>query len=194
MWNNNKRFFTRRTLLSVFFCMSLLTLSAQPKSDTFDDALEHLPMLTTLTLKVCGVDSSTKGDLEFCANVIGSYVVAGVVAFGLKHSIHEWRPDKSDNKSFPSGHATMSFAGAHALQKEFGHVSPWIAVGGYAVAAGVSIDRVARDRHHWYDVCAGAAIGVLSTELSYYISEKLFPKTNASLAFTGNSLSIGIGL
>ena len=178
--------------MAVLFCMSMINSSAQPKSDTFDDALEHLPMLTTLTMKLCGVDSNTKDDLEFCASVLGSYVVAGVVTYGLKHTIHEWRPDNSDNKSFPSGHATMSFAGAHALQKEFGHVSPWIAVGGYAVAAGVSVDRVIRDRHHWYDVCAGAAIGVLSTELAYYISDKLFPKYNASLAFTGNSLSISV--
>ena len=65
--------------MAVLFCMSMINSSAQPKSDTFDDALEHLPMLTTLTMKLCGVDSNTKDDLEFCASVLGSYVVAGVL-------------------------------------------------------------------------------------------------------------------
>ena len=43
---------------------------------------------------------------------------------------------------------------------EYRKVSPWIGVAGYALATGVAVDRIRRNRHHWGDVVAGAAIGV----------------------------------
>ena len=55
-----------------------------------------------------------------------------------------------------------------------------------------AIDRVCRDRHHWYDVCAGAAIGVAATELTYYVSDLLFPpkQKNFSLGITPAGLDL----
>ena len=43
----------------------------------------------------------------------------------LKKVVNEERPDHSDNKSFPSGHAAMAFAAATSLHKEFGKQNPW---------------------------------------------------------------------
>lgn len=102
-----------------------------------------------------------------------SYVVTSATAWGLKHVVSERRPDGTDHRSFPSGHATVAFTGAHILYKEYARKSPWIAVAGYGVATAVGIDRVARNRHHWQDVCAGAAIGVLGTEAGYWLGDKL---------------------
>ena len=71
-------------------------------------------------------------------------------------------------------------------------MSPWISVGGYTVATLTAIDRVRRDRHRWYDVAAGAGIGVVSTELIYYLSDQLFGKRDIRVAFSGNSLDVAI--
>ena len=171
---------------------SLCTASAQQRhSDGLDDVLQYVPYASVLTLKACRMESRDEWP-QLLAATVGSWAVSAGVAYTLKHSIHEWRPDDSDNRSFPSGHTTFAFAGATVLHKEFGHQSPWISVAGYGVATFTAVDRVCRDRHHWYDVCAGAAIGFLSTELTYYVTDRLFPRHNATLAFTGNTIDFAL--
>lgn len=59
---------------------------------------------------------------------------------------------------------------------EYRKVSPWIGVAGYAVATTVAVDRVRRNRHHWGDVVAGAAIGVASAEAGYWIGDIILGK------------------
>ena len=41
------------------------------------------------------------------------------------------------------------------------------------IATATAVDRVARNRHHWGDVAAGAAIGVLSVQAGYWIADKI---------------------
>ena len=94
----------------------------------------------------------------------------------LKHAIHEKRPDGTDNHSFPSGHTSVAFTGATVLMHEYRKVSPWIGVAGYAVATTVAVDRVRRNRHHWGDVVAGAAIGVASAEAGYLLGDWILGK------------------
>ena len=178
----------------VFLLLSLFTLVAdaqQRHHDGVDDVLQYVPYASVLTMKACGVESRNEWPQLLVATA-GSWVVSAGVAYTLKHTIHEQRPDGSDNRSFPSGHSTFAFAGATVLHKEFGHLSPWISVAGYGIATLTAVDRVCKDRHHWYDACAGAAIGFLSTELTYYVTDRLFPRHNASLAFTGNSIDFAL--
>lgn len=74
----------------------------------------------------------------------------------LKESISEERPDHSNDRSFPSGHTSMSFAAAASLEKRYG----WeVGLPAHAVAAFVGVARVKADKHYWHDVIAGAAIG-----------------------------------
>ena len=50
----------------------------------------------------------------------GLSMVAGTgTAFALKSLVHERRPDGSDRHSFPSGHASFSFAAAASLENRF---------------------------------------------------------------------------
>lgn len=89
----------------------------------------------------------------------GSILVGGGIAMGLKEVVHERRPDGSDNKSFPSGHAAISFAAAATMHRRYG----WeVGLPATLVAAFVGVARVKADKHHWYDVAAGAAIGEIS--------------------------------
>ena len=40
----------------------------------------------------------------------------------------------------------------------------------------IGVERVVSDRHHWYDVVAGAALGVGASELTWWLSDVLLGK------------------
>lgn len=160
--------------------------------DALDDVMQHAPMASVFVLRACGVESQSASWTELAATAAASYVVAAGTTYALKHTIHEWRPDDSDRRSFPSGHATFAFAGATTFRHEYGHLSPWVTVGGYSLAALVAADRVRRDRHYAHDVLAGAAIGTLSTELTYYIKKRCIKSDNVDVVFTGQSLEVAV--
>lgn len=113
---------------------------------------------------------------RFITNTVASVGMAYVGKTALKAIINEERPDHSDNKSFPSGHASMAFAAARSLDKEFRKENIWIPIAGYAVATAIGVERVVSDRHHWYDVVAGAALGVGASELTWWLSDVLLGK------------------
>lgn len=140
--------------------------------DGIDNVLEYLPTAAVFGLKMCGVEAESSWKRRLTVSVISFGLDAGVT-YGLKHTVHEMRPDGTDNKSFPSGHTAVAFCGATTLMHEYRKVSPWIGVAGYAVATTVAVDRVRRNRHHWYDVVAGAAIGIGSAEAGYWIGDKI---------------------
>jgi hypothetical protein len=128
---------------------------------------------------------------RFAVNTIASVGVAYIGKTALKAMIKEERPDHSDNKSFPSGHTAMAFAAARSIDKEFRKESIWIPIAGYAAATAVGIERVANDRHHWYDVVAGAAVGYGAAELSWYLSDKLLGSgSKVALTTTGNTVDV----
>lgn len=128
---------------------------------------------------------------RFIVNTGASVVVAFGAKTALKAMIKEERPDHSDNKSFPSGHAAMAFAAARSIDKEFRKESIWIPIAGYAAATAVGIERVASDRHHWYDVVAGAAVGYGAAELTWWLSDKMFGKgSNVAVGSSGNTVDV----
>lgn len=128
---------------------------------------------------------------RFLVNTGASVVVAYGVKTALKTMIHEERPDHSDNQSFPSGHATMAFSVARSIDKEFRKDCIWIPIAGYAAATAVGVERVVNDRHHWYDVVAGAGIGIGATELIWRLSDSIIGKeSNVALGCSGNTVDV----
>jgi membrane-associated phospholipid phosphatase len=83
-------------------------------------------------------------------------------AYALKYVVHEERPDRSDDKSFPSDTAALAFAPANYLWDRYGW--QW-GVPAYAVAGFVGYSRVKADKHHWWDVAASAAISLGYTKI-----------------------------
>jgi undecaprenyl-diphosphatase len=61
------------------------------------------------------------------------------------------------NSSFPSGHASMAFAGAVAL----GCFHPRLRWPALVLAAAVAVSRPYLGVHFWFDILAGAAFGAL---------------------------------
>ena len=165
--------------------------------DGIDNVLQYVPTVAVFGLKVCGVKTGTSWKKRLTVSVASFAVNAGVT-YALKRTIHERRPDGTDNRSFPSGHTSIAFCGATSLMHEYYKVSPWIGVAGYAVATTVAVDRVRRNRHHWGDVLAGAAIGCLSAEAGYLIGDLILGKDkkndDVSLAVSPMGLELKLQL
>ena len=167
-----------RTILTILILAISVTCKAQSSDNNADrfyieDVMEWVPTAAIFGLKACGVDSKSSFT-EQLVTTGAALVVNAAVVEGLKHTVHSERPDRSDNHGFPSGHAAISFMGADILFEEYKDVSPWIGIGGYAVATTTSILRVTHDRHHWLDVIGGAAIGVGTSRLSQWLTPKIF--------------------
>ena len=128
---------------------------------------------------------------RFAVNTVASMGVAFVGKTALKAVVNEERPDHSDNKSFPSGHAAIAFAAARSIDKEFRKESIWIPIAGYAAATALGVERVVSDRHHWYDVAAGAALGYGAAELTWWLSDKfLGTGSKVAVTTTGQTLDV----
>lgn len=111
--------------------------------------------LVAWSLGVPLLDGDTDGALQ-AAGAIGA---AGLVTWGMKETFPELRPDGSDNKSFPSGHTSVSFAAASSILNRRG---PEEGVPALLLASFVGVARVEADKHHWHDVLVGAALGTAS--------------------------------
>ena len=99
---------------------------------------------------------AVQGDWPGAKQAAFSLGATALVTTALKETISEERPDGSDNKSFPSGHTSMSFAAAATLEKRHG----WeVGVPAHIIATFVGVARVEADKHFVHDVVAGAVIG-----------------------------------
>jgi hypothetical protein len=129
-----------------------------------------------------GVESRSSWGRMLTADAASTMLMMGVV-HGLKNKVDEQRPDGSDYKSFPSGHAAVAFMTATMLAREYGWKSPWYTIGAYAVATATGVSRVTMEKHWAGDVVSGAGIGILATEVGYMVSDLLFKKKGLSAGY-----------
>jgi membrane-associated phospholipid phosphatase len=111
--------------------------------------------LTAISIGVPLVEHDRSGALQ----AAGSFAAAQIATQSLKRIFPEIRPDGSDNNSFPSGHTASAFAAAASIYERQGAKA---GIPAFALAGLVGIARVKADKHYWYDVVAGAGIGLAS--------------------------------
>ncbi|MCL2328984.1 MAG: phosphatase PAP2 family protein [Bacteroidetes bacterium] len=134
----------------------------------FDDYIQYAPYAAIYGLDWCGVRA--KHSFWERSFVVGTAVVLmGTSVTLTKHFTNIERPDKSNFRSFPSGHTATAFVGAHILFREYKDVSPWIGISGYAVAVTTGTMRMVNHKHWLSDVVTGAGVGILAAELSYQL-------------------------
>ena len=87
--------------------------------------------------------------------------------------------------------ASMAFAAARSIDREFRKDCIWIPIAGYAAATAIGVERVVNKHHHWYDVVAGAGIGFGSAELTWWLSDLMFGKgRNVAVGSSGNTVDV----
>lgn len=144
---------------------------------TIDNYMQYAPVAAVYGLNLAGV----KGKHNFKDRTIiyaTSQLVSAALVLPTKQFVGEERPDGSNNFSFPSGHTATAFSSAHFMFREYKDRNFWLSISGYPVAAMTGIYRVFNDKHWVGDIVAGAGIGILSTEMAYW----LFPMTSKWLS------------
>lgn len=101
-----------------------------------------------------------------------SMAATAIVAKALKVSVNRKRPKgtcSNFNSSFPSGHATGSFAIATILANRYSRYR----VLSYAVASIVGLSRIYLGRHYPSDVFAGALLGYVGSRLVVHFKDEI---------------------
>jgi membrane-associated phospholipid phosphatase len=83
-------------------------------------------------------------------------VITQVYTEALKLAVRRERPDKSDNLSFPSGHASNAFTIAAVVARHYKK----LAIPAYAFGVYVAVSRMAAGKHHFSDIVAGSGLGL----------------------------------
>lgn len=163
---------TLHTFFLFLFLATTTNVFAQKKAiETSGDALYYA------TPVVCLATTLLKKDYQGTKQLVFSAVTAVGTSYILKHTIRKKRPDGSDHHAFPSGHATVTFLGASFLQRRYG----WkYGIPAYLLSCYVAWGRVYCDKHDWWDILCGAAIGIGGS----YIFTKPYGRTHISLSPT----------
>lgn len=145
-----------------------------------------LPVLlgTGITTYVVGRTRGQPRAQHLGMDLIESALLSEGITEAIKFSVRRERPLRADGTrtsgySFPSGHATMTFAAATVLQQHLGW--KW-AVPTYTIASYVAISRLHDQRHYASDVAFGAANGIIIGRSvtwhgrNFYASPMLLPK------------------
>jgi len=85
-------------------------------------------------------------------------IVNGVYTQIFKTVVSRERPDGSDHRSFPSGHASTAFAWATVANHHWG---PKVGIPSYVAATAIGLSRLQNNKHNLSDVLAGATLGYI---------------------------------
>ncbi|NHB67697.1 phosphatase PAP2 family protein [Perlabentimonas gracilis] len=99
--------------------------------------------------------------------------VSTVATYALKYAVNKERPN-GESHAFPSGHASRAFMGAEFIRRKFG----WKAgAPAYLLAGYTGYTRVHANKHDYWDILGGAAVGIAS---SYIFAKPFTQKVNLS--------------
>jgi membrane-associated phospholipid phosphatase len=117
-----------------------------------------LQMAAALATVGIGHIASSPRTATVGVDLLKAQLMSQALTQGLKISFQRTRPDGTP-LSFPSGHASITFASATVLQRHFG----WrVGLPAYAMASYVATSRIEGQRHYLSDVAFGAALGIVA--------------------------------
>ena len=165
-----------------------------PNTEThIDDWLKFGPEVEMYAFDLAGIKHKNTV-FDQTKYLIISHLVTGGIVQALKVTTKVRRPSGGIH-SFPSGHTSYAFVGATVLYNEFRETEPLLAYSGFVFATATGILRITNDAHWLPDVMAGAAIGMVVTNLVYRIEPlkfKTFGRAKNSLAV--NAIPLGNGV
>ncbi len=139
-----------------------------------DDYLQYAPAVLLTGLKASGVEGASTWSKMLTTDALSVGILA-ITVNSLKLSTNRLRPDRTDHKSFPSGHSATAFMTATMLHKEYGLTrSPFYSIAGYSLATATALSRQLNNKHWFSDVLVGAGIGIVSTEMGYFLADQIF--------------------
>lgn len=90
--------------------------------------------------------------------MLEAFSITMALTFGLKYATQRTRPDGSNDRSFPSGHASGAFALATVTEIFHG---PLYGIPAYLLASTIALSRIDSNKHWASDTVAGAVLGTL---------------------------------
>lgn len=157
---------------------------------TADDYLQYVNAPAYLAL---GFIPGLKHRYDFTGRILGgvtAYAIMAAMTNIMKVAFKEKRPDTNETNSFPSGHSATAFTGAELIRLEYGNL---VGLAGYAMAATVGYLRIHNDRHWINDILGGAAIGILSARIAYWLlpwERSLFKLDNKTKIYPSSTNNI----
>ena len=140
-----------KKLITILLLASCLAVHAGDDGLRYTtDVMCLLPDATALGVAIA------KHDTEGMKQLVFSTATCLAVNYGLELCIRKDRPDGTGHHAFPSTHTAVAFNGSMFLMRRYGW--KW-GVPAYVVSSFVAWGRVHTDRHDWWDVLGGAAIG-----------------------------------
>lgn len=144
-------------IISSILVLTLIVFAVNIDAAHCSDAIETAGDVGFVAIPAAAaIMTLVKSDKEGSWQFIKVFATTAVLTEGLKYAIHEKRPN-GDQHSFPSGHTSAAFAGAGFIQQRYG----WTyGAPAYIAASFVGYSRIESKNHYYYDVLAGAAIGI----------------------------------
>ena len=152
----------------------MLILTASVQAQFVEKSTTVLCLVPSAT---AAVNTLARHDRRGLLQLALSSATCIAVNYGLEAAITKKRPDGTGQHAFPSTHTAAAFNGATFLARRYGW--QW-GVPAYTIAAYVGWGRVHADKHDWWDVLGGAAIGT-GTAL---IFARPFAAKNADITFS----------
>ena len=120
-------------------------------------------------------------------DLVQAQILSELLVQPIKFATQRTRPDNSNNHSFPSGHAAVTFATATVIERHLGWRKSLL---GYTIASYVAASRLHDNRHYLSDVVFGAAVGSIAGRTVVHHASDYWAFTPVALPEGGVALMV----